>query len=199
MIVKVCGVRDVEELDVVERHADVTGVVVRSRSKRCVGLDRAREILQSASIPVFIVSTVRKLEEWLEIVAKTECNLVQVHAEIDLEDFERLKEYVKVMKAFIVNSDAERILNSIEAYSPHFVLLDSGCGSGKVHDWSVSRKIARRYGVFLAGGLTPENVREAVETVRPLGVDVSSGVEVEGRKSEKLIADFVRRVKNEVR
>ncbi len=199
MIVKICGIRSLEELSLVERYADVTGVVVRSNSRRCVDLDVAKEIVASSSIPVFVVSTAKTLEEWLEIVSKTECSLVQVHSEMKLDEFERLKEHVRVMKAFIVDSNPERIVAEINSYSPHFVLLDSGCGSGKVHDWSISREVARRYGIFLAGGLNPENVVKAVKAVRPLGVDVSSGVEENGRKSERLIAEFVRRAKNEIR
>jgi phosphoribosylanthranilate isomerase len=199
MIVKVCGVKNLDELEVVERYADATGVVVKCDSKRCVDLERAREIVNSASIPVFTVSTTTSLEDWLEIVSKVECDLVQVHSPMNLEDFEMLKEIVKTMKAFIVNDSPERIIRMIEAYSPHFILLDSGCGSGVVHDWRVSREISKRYGVFLAGGLNPENVEEAIRQVRPIGVDVSSGVERNGVKSEVLVKEFVRRAKNEVR
>ncbi len=198
MIVKICGIRSVEELELVERYADVCGVVVKSRSRRAVNFDVAREIIGSASIPVFVVSTVSTLEEWEEIVAATECDLVQVHGDISVADFEVLKENVKAMKAFIVNGSAEEIISRIEAYSPHFILLDSGCGSGRTHDWSVSREVAKHYGIFLAGGLSCENVGRAVKFVNPIGVDVSSGVEVNGRKDEKLVAEFVRRAKNEV-
>ncbi len=199
MIVKICGIKSLDDLNVVEKYADVTGVVVRSRSRRCVDLGTAREIIASSSIPVFAVSTAKSLDEWLEIVSKTDCSLVQVHSDMKLDEFERLKEHVRVMKAFIVNSSPEKIVAEIDSYSPHFVLLDSGCGSGRTHDWSVSREVARRYGIFLAGGLNPENVERAVKAVRPLGVDVSSGVEENGRKSERLIEEFVRRAKNVVR
>ncbi|WP_202320465.1 phosphoribosylanthranilate isomerase [Archaeoglobus neptunius] len=198
MIVKICGVRSIEELEVVERYADVTGVVVRSNSKRCVDLKKAREIISSASIPVFAVSTASSLEEWMEVVSKLECGLVQVHSPMLVEDFERLKEHVRVMKAFIVGDSPGRVIQEIESYSPHFILLDSGCGSGVVHDWSVSREVAKRYGVFLAGGLNPGNVEEAIREVNPIGVDVSSGVEENGVKSEILVREFVRRAKNEV-
>ncbi len=199
MIVKVCGVKSLEELDIVEKYADLTGVVVKSNSKRCVELDVAKEIMESSSIPVFAVSTAKSYAEWEEIVAKTECSFAQVHSEMPVEDFERLRAELKVMKAFIVEGSAEKIEEKIDLYSPHFILLDSGCGSGKRHDWSVSKAIARKYGVFLAGGLNPGNVEEAIRVVRPLGVDVSSGVERDGFKDEILVREFVRRAKNEVR
>ncbi len=199
MIVKVCGVKSIDELEVVEKYADYTGVVVECESKRRVELELAKEIISSSSIPVFAVSTVSSLDKWLEIVSRLECNLVQVHGDMNLDDFELLKDHVKVMKAFIVNRDAESIIRDIKAYSPHLILLDSGRGSGKVHDWEISRKVAEKYGIILAGGLNVENVRKAIEVVNPIGVDVSSGVEVNGVKDESLVSEFVRRAKNEVR
>lgn len=195
MIVKVCGIKSLEELEIVERYADATGVVVKSNSKRCVDLDKAKEIIDSSTIPVFAVSTARSYEEWEEIIAKTECNMIQVHSDMPVEDFEKLKDMVKVMKAFIVDKPADEISGLIEIYSPHLILLDSGCGSGEVHDWRISREIAKKYGVFLAGGLNLENVVEAINIVKPVGVDVSSGVERDGLKDEELVKEFVRRVK----
>ncbi len=199
MIVKVCGVKDINELEVVEKYADYTGVIVECESKRRVDLEMAKEIISSSRIPVFVVSTISSLSKWLEIVSKTECEFLQIHGEMNLDDFDLLKEHVKVMKAFIVNRDAESIIGSIKAYSPHFILLDSGRGSGKVHDWKISRKVAEKYGVILAGGLNVDNVSKAIEVVKPIGVDVSSGVEVNGIKDEGLVSEFVRRAKNAIR
>ncbi len=202
MIVKVCGIKSLEELEIVERYADATGgVVVKSNSRRRVDLDKAKEIIDSSTIPVFAVSTARSYEEWEEIIAKTECNMVQVHSDMPVEEFEKLKGIVKVMKAFIVDKPADEISGLIEIYSPpHLILLDSGYGSGgEVHDWRISREVARKYEVFLAGGLNVENVVEAINIVKPVGVDVSSGgVERDGLKDEELVREFVRRAKNEV-
>jgi phosphoribosylanthranilate isomerase len=71
-------------------------------------------------------------------------------------------------------------------------------GSGVAHDWNVSADLARRLSVpvILAGGLRPENVCEAVRKVRPYAVDVSSGVETDGRKDELLMTEFVAQVKS---
>ncbi|MBO8180776.1 MAG: phosphoribosylanthranilate isomerase [Archaeoglobus sp.] len=199
MIVKICGVKGLEELEIVEKYADAAGVVVKSDSKRCISLGRAREIINSTSIPVFAVSTSSSINEWEEIIAKCECNYIQVHSSIMPEDFEKLKEVVKVMKTFIVDKSADEIIREIELYSPHLILLDSGCGSGKRHDWKISREVSEKYDILLAGGLNPQNVGEAISVVKPMGVDVSSGVEIDGFKDEFLIREFVRRAKNEVR
>ena len=68
------------------------------------------------------------------------------------------------------------------------MLLDSGTGTGKVFDWSLLSGITRPY--FLAGGLSPENVGEAVTALHPYAVDVSSGIETDGRKDPEKIRRF---------
>ena len=90
------------------------------------------------------------------------------------------------------------------AVAPHVdaILLDSGNqklgvkelgGTGRTHDWTISRKIREQCGrpLFLAGGLRPENVRDAIEQVRPFGVDICSGVRIEGRLDESMLRAFV--------
>ena len=90
------------------------------------------------------------------------------------------------------------------AVAPHVdaILLDSGNqklgvkelgGTGRTHDWTISRKIREQCGrpLFLAGGLRPENVRDAMEQVQPFGVDICSGVRIEGRLNESMLRAFV--------
>ena len=128
MFVKVCGIKSLEELRVVEKYVNATGVVVECESPR------------SSSNP-------------------------------------ELK--------------AEKLVKKIREYRVDFILLDTGKGSGETHDHRISRIIARKFDVVLAGGLNPENVAGIVEFVKPFGVDVSSGVETGGRKDEKKIRDFI--------
>ena len=205
MFVKVCGVRSLDELRFVERFADATGVVVECESKRRVSLDDARKIARVASIPVFIVSTLNDFEGWRRIIEKTEAEYVQIHTDsISAKDVERIKaEFgVFVMKAFKVprrseepEEDAEKLIENIERFEVDRVLLDTGKGSGLTHDHRVSRIVARRFDVVLAGGLNPENICEIVKFVRPFGVDVSSGVERDGRKNPELVKKFVELVR----
>lgn len=199
MFVKVCGIRSVEELEIVERYADATGVVVECESKRRISLERAREIIECASIPVFAVSTLESLAAWLRIVEATGAGFAQLHGNASAEVAERLKEAgIVVAKAFRVpklsedpQSDAARLLKAIRSYDVDFVLLDTGSGSGELHDLRVSRKVAEEIDVVLAGGLNPSNVKRVVDFVKPFGVDVSSGVEKENRKDERLVRAFV--------
>ncbi len=199
MIVKICGIKNARELEIVERYADFGGIVVMSESKRCIELKKARELIENSTIPIFVVSTCKTLEEWEDIISKTECKFIQVHGSISIEEFEVLRNEVTAMKAFIVEKDLNKIIEEIEKYRPHLILLDSGMGSGKIHDWKLSREVAKKYPIILAGGLNVENVVDAINFVKPIGVDVSSGVENGNFKDEFLVSEFVRRVKNAFR
>ena len=86
------------------------------------------------------------------------------------------------MKAHL---DAGRMV-ILDAYDP-----DTPGGTGKVFDWSVAQKVAALEGVLLAGGLTPENVTDAIRQLGAWGVDVSSGVETDGVKDDEKIHDFI--------
>jgi len=201
MFVKICGIRDLRELAMVENYADATGVVVECESKRRISLEKAKEIIENAKIPVFVVSTLRDFEGWSRVVERTEAKYVQIHTDsIDPIDVERLKREfdIFIMKAFKISrysdnpeGEAEKLLAQIEQFEVDRILLDTGKGSGVTHDHRVSRIIARKFDIVLAGGLNPQNVAEIVRFVRPYGVDVSSGVENNGRKDEELIKRFV--------
>ncbi|CAB49382.1 phosphoribosylanthranilate isomerase [Pyrococcus abyssi] len=208
MFVKVCGVKSLEELEIVEKYADATGVVVNSKSKRNVPLDAAREIISSAKIPVFLVSTMKNREDWEVAIERTEARYIQIHSDVEPSLLPYLKdEYgVEIMKAFRVpqesenpERDAQMLLKKIRKYEADLILLDTGAGSGKMHDLRVTRIVAEEIPVVVAGGLKPENVEMVIKLVKPFGVDVSSGVERNGKKDEELVREFVRRAKNVVR
>ena len=206
MFIKICGIKTERELNIVEKYADATGVIVESESKRRISLDRAKELIETSSIPVFTVSTLDDFKSWSEVIEKTETEYIQIHSDMDVGTVERLKdEYsVFIMKVFKVpkrstfpERDAEDLINRIAEYKDIVdrILLDTGKGCGVTHDHRVSRIVCRKFDVVLAGGLNPENVREIVDYVQPFGVDVSSGVEKEGEKSEDLIRSFVESLK----
>jgi phosphoribosylanthranilate isomerase len=104
----------------------------------------------------------------------------------------------------VIHVEDEHALDLIGGYAPHVhaYLLDSGRphlavpelgGTGRTHDWRISAEFVRRspHPVFLAGGLAPGNVGEAIRHVRPFGVDLCSGVRTEGRLDPKKLAAFV--------
>ena len=96
-----------------------------------------------------------------------------------------------VIRAFRVRGAED--LRAAEASAADMVLLDAGAGDGKTFDWSLLSSVSRPY--FLAGGLTPENVAEAVRRFRPFAVDVSSGIETDGFKDCNKMRAFMRAVR----
>lgn len=90
---------------------------------------------------------------------------------------------------------SEADLPAIENCAADLVLLDSGSGTGKTFDWSLVQSVQRPY--FLAGGLDPANVADAIAALHPYGVDVSSGIETDGVKDESKMATFVAAARKE--
>lgn len=108
--------------------------------------------------------------------------LVQVIHVLDAGDVERAKAAAPLVDALLLDSG-----------NPNLTIKELG-GTGRIHDWSISRAIVAAVDkpVFLAGGLNPENVAEAIQTVRPFGVDICGGVRRNGKLDEGLLRRFMR-------
>ncbi|MBN1785933.1 MAG: phosphoribosylanthranilate isomerase [Candidatus Methanofastidiosa archaeon] len=196
--VKICGVRDPIEAEMVSRYADATGVIVGCDSRREVSIADARRIMGSSKVPVYLVSTKEDYGSWSAMIEGTCAEYIQVHStKMRARDLARLRdEYgVHAMMAFKVPlsstdpaEDARKLLDEMEGYDVDKVLLDTGAGTGRLHDLDVSKIIASEREIVLAGGICPSNVKEVVSKVSPYGIDVSSGVETDGRKSEEMMS-----------
>ena len=133
------------------------------------------------------------LDNVVRIARITGVELIQLHG----HESEEYVEYVKrtldrpVIKAY--KASEEGALEKAAQSSADYVMIDSGAGSGKKFDWSILKDFKRDY--FLAGGLDPESVGEAIRMLEPFAVDVSSGVETDGIKDEKKIAEFINAVR----
>ena len=193
---KICGLSRLEDIIAVNRHgADYAGFVFFQKSKRYVDPYKANELIEllRADIKPVGVFMDEPLDNVVRIARITGVELVQLHG----HESEEYVEYVKrtldrpVIKAYKVSEEGalEKAANSAADY----VMIDSGAGSGKKFDWSILKDFKRDY--FLAGGLDPESVGEAISMLEPFAVDVSSGVETDGIKDEKKIAEFIKAVK----
>ena len=203
--IKICGLQDKSDLDgALAAGADAVGFVVEvERSRHCITAADARELVRN--VPVFVKSVVvispQDIDEAVRLSRETNADLLQVHSTLCAGDISALKGLVP--QKVIVASPAESEEVLAMAAVADAVLLDTykdGMlgGSGVAHDWNVSAALARRLSVpvILAGGLQPENVCEAVRMVRPYAVDVSSGVETDGRKDALKMRAFVNGVKS---
>ena len=195
--VKICGITsEADALAAAEAGADAIGLMFYEGSPRHVTLEQAKAI--SAALPqhVMRVGVFVNAEEAFVHQALTECmlNILQFHGDETPEECSRYP--VMTLKAFRVQG--EETLAQLEAYPSAGYLLDAYVkdalgGTGATFNWDLAVR-AQEFGkpIFLAGGLTPENVAEAARKVQPFGVDVSSGVEIEpGRKDAEQMRTFV--------
>lgn len=198
--VKICGITSLEDaLMAVEAGADALGFVFHEQSPRHVTLEDATGII--AGLPPF-VQTVglfvnRPVEFVNETAARCRLDLVQLHGDEPPEFCDAVER--RVIKAFRVKDITS--LDPIRHYRVAAHLLDAYSptaygGTGLTFNWDIA-KAAKEFGpVILAGGLTPDNVREAVEAVQPYAVDVSGGVESSpGKKDAAKIREFIQRAK----
>jgi len=214
VVVKICGFTNGEDARIAcELGADMVGVIVgASTSPRNITLERAIEILRvvpetvgkvavvTPNGPIEIRRTTRKLKP----------DYLQIHSNLPAERLQQARRITRAKLIGVVGvpqrvEDPEEVLNhALEASEfVDYILLDtkgpSGGGTGLTHDWRVSRMIRDVVSkpVFLAGGLSPANVRDAIGTVKPYGVDVSSGVESSpGKKDAKLMKAFIEAAKD---
>lgn len=200
--VKICGITNLADaLAAVAAGADVLGLNFYEKSQRCVSLKTAAEI--SKQLPPFVMRAGVFVNADADLVTRAigECglSLLQFHGD-ETPDF-CVQFGLMSMKAFRIR-DAES-LKEIPNYPTDAYLLDAWSpgargGTGEKFNWDLAIE-AQKFGkpVFLAGGLTPENIADAVRKVRPFGVDVSSGVESSpGNKDRGKIRAFIAAVRS---
>ena len=199
--VKICGVKRLEDaLAAARLGADAVGFNFWPRSKRFIPPATARAIVERLphGVAAFGVFVDPSRDELLAAIAASGVGAVQLHG--DEPPALCLGLPVPVVKALRMRDG--RDLAALASYEVRAFLLDAPSagygGSGATFDWSLAGAAARELPVLLAGGLTPQNVADAVRTVRPLGVDVASGVESSpGVKDARRVEEFIRRAKGE--
>lgn len=195
--VKICGITNVRDARAAVRlGADALGFNFYRRSPRYVEPARAAAIL--AALPPFLTAVGLFVNETAQKILKTceEVGLdtVQLHGDETPTTVGALRQLTRI-KAFRVRDDRDlkRLPRyAVEAYLLDAYVPDKAGGTGETFNWELARR-AQPYGpIILAGGLTPENVAEAVRQARPYAVDVASGVETApGIKDRDLMASFI--------
>jgi phosphoribosylanthranilate isomerase len=199
--VKICGITSATDaLMAATAGADAIGLNFYQASPRYIDPDRALAI--RIAMPPFVAAVGIFVDEEPERVREImdHCHLdyAQLHGRETPRTVARLKG-CRVIKAIRIRSEED--LREIERYRVDAFLLDTYVkgepgGTGRTFDWDLARAAANRAKVILAGGLTPDNVAQAVAAGRPYGVDVASGVESEpGKKNRKLVNRFLREAK----
>lgn len=203
--VKICGVTSEEDVALVAAAgADAIGVIaeVPVDTPREVSLDRARDLV--CATPPYVTSVLVTMgsnpDRIIERVEHTAPDALQIHGELGPGDLAYLRSNVDAALTAVIGPDERETAIVSDAVVDAFVVDstdDSGAGgTGETHDWDRTHRLSTSIAspVILAGGLDPENVERAVETVAPYAVDVASGVESTGGvKDPVAVSTFVDR------
>ena len=195
VFIKICGItRLVDALHALQQGATALGFVFWPNSPRAIVPGDAREIIAALpegvmTVGVFVNESAQQVQD---VVAASGVRAVQLHGDERPQDFEFLAQ------PLLRSVTLDHLDKTSRGWPTDTTwLLDAADrvrrgGTGMAIDWSRAYPVARHYKVVLAGGLTPSNVEEAIRTVQPFGVDVSSGVESSpGIKDVEKVASFV--------
>lgn len=199
MKVKICGITDLETaLAAVGYGADAIGFVF-AESKRKITEEKARSVVTHLpksvlKVGVFVNESAENIERISSYVGLTH---IQLHGDETKEFCELITKPV-IKAVSISNKDS---LKKVEGFSSEYILVDGPKGkyrggNGLSFDWNLlDSSLIKDKKIILAGGLTVENVEEAITVIKPYMVDVSSGVETEGKKDVKKIKAFLKKAK----
>ena len=195
--IKLCGLSREEDIKAANiLKPDFIGFIFAKKSKRFISRDKAmalKKILDPKilSVGVFVNEKPEVIAGYLEDKI---IDIAQLHGNEDENYIKTLRKFMgkPIIKAFQIRG--EKNLQEAEKSIADYILLDYGSGDGKIFDWSLIKNFNRPY--FLAGGLTPENVSEAIATLNPFAVDVSSGIEANGIKDTEKMKKFVNAVRS---
>ena len=185
--VKICGLSTVEAVEAtVLAGADYIGFVF-AESKRQVSLEQAHELAKLVTgktkiVGVFVSPSLEDLEQ---AIGQVPLDMVQIHGTFDEALIPKIS--VPVIRAIQLSDQEAKVTSPAD-----FLLFDAPvAGSGRTFDWDLLKDQTIQQDFFIAGGLTVDNVRQARETFQPYALDVSSGIETDGRKDIEKIKAFI--------
>ena len=203
-LVKICGITNLDDaLAAVDAGADALGFNFWPRSPRYISPANAREITNQLPLSVLRVGVFvnEELQSLLRVASEANLTAIQLHGD-ETPDYCKQLEGRYVIKAFGATDKFD--WSAVSRYDLQAIMLDSKDevlrgGTGRVFDWSVAQREAQSVkspALFLAGGLSPENVAEAIATVRPYAVDACSSLELSpGKKNHERVRAFIKAVR----
>ena len=207
--VKICGLRTQEHLNAaIDAGADMLGFVFYEPSHRYLEPQGVQALWASPinrgpteqRLPDLVGVFVNKDAGFINDVAEqVGLHFVQLHGHESPDFCQQIKR--PVLKALHLHTHADKSMIKAYQETTWRILLDTPTpawgGTGVTHDWSLAHSVATEIPIMLAGGLTPENVAEAISQVHPWGIDVSSGVETNKHKDVTKIRTFIENVRKE--
>ena len=178
---------------------DYIGFVFAPKSRRYITYEKAAELksLLSPEIQAVGVFVNEHPQNVVKMLQNGIIDMAQLHGDENEDYIAYLRLFTDkpVIRAFRVETADD--MKTAEQSTADYILLDSGAGTGRVFDWGLVKNIGRPY--FLAGGLDARNAAEAVKALHPFAVDVSSGIETNGKKDKIKMAAFAAAVRKEGR
>ena len=196
--VKFCGLRRFEDIAAANQLLpDYIGFVFAAASRRCIGPDiaaalRAQLAPGITAVGVFVDAAPSAVAALLQ---RGVIDMAQLHGHEDAAYIARLRALSPqpIIQAFRIRTKSD--VQRANASSADWVLLDAGAGQGERFDWQLLSGVTRPY--FLAGGLSPDNVADAIAQWHPWAVDVSSGIERDGWKDAMKMKRFMEQIRRE--
>ncbi len=204
--IKICGITQSAEIEYLNKYIPDYAGFVFANSKRRVAAEKAAFLSANLAQEIKKVGVFVDMEpaDAAIIAAQVGLDVLQLHGSEDEEYIKTLRPLLRrgteIWKAVRVSSDLENY--GFPAAQTDRILLDSYVpgspgGTGKTFDWTLASRFDSALPVVLAGGLNADNVRQAIEQVRPFAVDTSSGVESDGIKNEFKLKAFIKAVRQE--
>lgn len=201
--IKICGLQSLTDVSYInEWKPDYTGFIFAPGRKRTI-TDKLASQMKSLLLPEITTVGVfvnEPVEHVISLLQDGVIEVAQLHGQEDEAYFYRLREKCdySVIKAFTIQTKAD--IQKALTYPSDYLLLDNGIGgTGQAFDWSLfdtSPENGMNRPFFLAGGLHSGNVISAIKKAHPFAVDVSSGVETDGKKDKEKIRAFIQTVRN---
>ena len=208
MITKICGIKNEDTLICCEDNSvDFFGMIFYPKSPRNISIEDASNLQKKSEnlningVGVFVNKNINEIED---IIKKLRLKYVQLHGSEDEEYIKTLKRIgVKVIKSISISNIND--LRNISNYnSSDYFLFDYKPmknelpgGNAKSFDWNILKNLNTKKPWFLSGGINTDNIKQILEDINPLGIDLSSGVEKElGIKDNHIINNFIGKLKN---
>ncbi len=210
--IKICGITNLEDAERISKlKVDAIGFVLSTDSPRRVELKGAKKIIgalrskgnKTSMVGLFVNEEVERVLKYNESLGLDYIQFSGDEGEDYLEDLRGKSRGIKIIKSIRIRSKSEHCkaeidekVEKLKRYAD-FILLDSYRkdaygGTGSTFDWDIARDYGSRIPVILSGGLDPENVKQAVDIVKPFGVDASSKLEIyPGKKDLSKVTRFV--------
>ena len=213
--VKICANKNIYDAEsCLIAKADIIGILVgqEHNSNDFINKENAKEIVDYVNnrISVALVTHLKSASEIINLTKYIGNDIIQLHSDIAEEEVKKIKKelpFIKLIRLIQISKEGKVITDISKIKYVDYYLLDSFNietnqvgGTGLAHDWGKSKELVDKlkYPVFLAGGLNPLNVKTAINTVKPYGVDVNSGCKTNGKKDRNKVIEFVKKAKEKI-